>query len=130
MKIKRIIGTRPSNIPPSWLIFNAPRPLWGTRTWEGDFLHGVFYAAIDPDDQFAENMIRANVDDDGWLLVWVTWDYVLSWFVDYAKDNDIDPKDEFITEDVIKDCYYQNKGIEEISLVEFLINMEVDHAGH
>ena len=41
---------RPYNIPSDYLIFNAPRPLPGEITWEGDFLSGRYYAAMPADD--------------------------------------------------------------------------------
>ena len=35
----------PQDIPDGWVIGNAPRPLAGQITWQGDFRHGIFYAA-------------------------------------------------------------------------------------
>jgi hypothetical protein len=35
------------------IIWNAPRPLAGTHTWQGPFVCGVFYAA-GPRDQYAQ----------------------------------------------------------------------------
>jgi hypothetical protein len=35
----------PADIPEGWKIANAPRPLAGERTWDGQFRHGIFYAA-------------------------------------------------------------------------------------
>jgi len=43
------IRTRPENIPEDWSIYNAPRPIPGEIVWDGDFLHGVFYAAVPPE---------------------------------------------------------------------------------
>lgn len=37
-----------SVIPSSFVIYNAPRPLFGHLTWQGPFLTGIFYAAVDP----------------------------------------------------------------------------------
>src|ERR1019366_515437 len=34
----------PEQIPAGWLIVNAPRPLNGEITWDGEFRHGTFYA--------------------------------------------------------------------------------------
>ncbi len=124
MYIRRVIGTWPSDIPTSWMIFNAPRPLWGTKTWEGYFLHGIFYAAIDPADEFRERMIRDNVDNDGWVTIWLPRSYVLGWFVGYAEDNGVDIKDPFITEDIIKDCFYQYHAVDKIDIEDFLKNIE------
>jgi hypothetical protein len=35
----------PEPIPGGWLIVNAPRPVGGEITWEGEFRHGLFWAA-------------------------------------------------------------------------------------
>lgn len=63
-----IIGSRPAEAPEGAWIFNAPRPLYGAVTWQGEFVHGIFYAAILPADDYAENFIRQNVSLDGWVL--------------------------------------------------------------
>jgi len=54
-------------MPDSWLIFNAPRPLLGHQEWQGDFRHGVFYAAINPEDTGSYRMIKYNCEMDGWF---------------------------------------------------------------
>ncbi len=38
----------PEAIPEGWLVVNAPRPVGGEMTWEGEFRHGLFYAAAPP----------------------------------------------------------------------------------
>lgn len=35
----------PDDLDPSWVVWNAPRPLYGEREWQGAFRAGVFYAA-------------------------------------------------------------------------------------
>jgi hypothetical protein len=35
----------PQAVKAGWVIANAPRPLIGDVTWQGPFMHGVFYAA-------------------------------------------------------------------------------------
>jgi hypothetical protein len=72
MKKLYIIAERPSHIPKHWIICNAPRPLMGTDTWGGDFRHGIFYAAIDPADEFAEMNLDTNRKLDAWELVFYT----------------------------------------------------------
>lgn len=62
-----IIGERPQDIPESWMIFNAPRPLYGHKEWQGEFEHGVFYVAVNPDEYGADGFIKENVRNDGWL---------------------------------------------------------------
>jgi hypothetical protein len=75
------------------LIFNAPRPLWGTREWEGDFLHGIFYVAVDPTDARAEMMIKQNAELDGWLCEYVTMEQVRAWAAQIAAERGYDRKD-------------------------------------
>lgn len=57
------IGTRPTHtpdgtpIPPDWPIHNAPRPLYGTLTWQQPQApfraFGWFFAVTDPTDEWA-----------------------------------------------------------------------------
>ena len=72
MKKLHCIGYRP-DVPEGWLILNAPRPLVGTMTWSGDFLHGVFYSAIDPGDEFAAQSLEACRYLDAWEVIY--WQY-------------------------------------------------------
>ena len=50
--------TRPADIPADWTFYNAPRPLYGHKRWQGDFRHGIFFAAVmpegDPTDEFGD----------------------------------------------------------------------------
>ena len=72
--VKRIpvIGERPHSIPENCLIFNAPRPLYGHMEWQGEFEHGIFYVAIDPDSHGAEGFIEGNISLDGLLIEYWT----------------------------------------------------------
>lgn len=45
-----IVGPRPDEAPQGWTVWNAPRPLYGARTWAGEFITGRLYAAQNPDD--------------------------------------------------------------------------------
>ncbi len=74
MKTRYIVGTRPQDAPAGHLIHNAPRPLHGDKTWQGDFISGIFYAAIDPDGDGAEWFIQQNQNLDASELRWVTMD--------------------------------------------------------
>jgi len=66
------IGNRPENIPENWTIWNAPRPICGNEAWDGEWLHGRFYTAIDPDDEFAEKMVTENISLDAWMIEYIT----------------------------------------------------------
>lgn len=74
MKTKKlyIIGRRPENIPDNWIVFNAPRPMLGDKDWCGDFHHGIFYAAVDPDGYIPEKWMQKNCDLDGWVVEYVS----------------------------------------------------------
>jgi hypothetical protein len=72
-RIKRVyvsdelVSTYPAD--QGWRIFNAPRPLTGTQTWVGDFLSGVFYAAVALDDPNRDYCLQANFNLDAVELV-------------------------------------------------------------
>lgn len=55
----------PDNVDPAtWLVYNAPRPLVGHVTWQGEFRNGIFYAAVDPTRWGADVYDDANRADD------------------------------------------------------------------
>ena len=41
-------------------LFNAPRPLYGEVAWEGEFRHGIHYAAIWPDTYRGDDLVEQN----------------------------------------------------------------------
>lgn len=90
-----IVGDRPATVlgwhawmhhrsnvelPAAWLVFNAPRPIPGDLEWEGDFRHGIHYAALDPakaeggdGDRRHHAWQLAQIKSlDGWLVEWKT----------------------------------------------------------
>jgi hypothetical protein len=59
----------PESVPSNWIIFNTTRPLVGTKTFENaSYLHGRFYAAIDPSDEFASQYIKSDISLDGYVI--------------------------------------------------------------
>lgn len=106
MKTFKCFDPRPADIPPGWLIFNAPRPLAGHRTGTGDFRHGIHYAAVDPTAPDAEQMKRRNTADDGWLVGYVTQANVDAWAVEFARENGYDLSDS--TPEEIRQSYLVN----------------------
>jgi len=62
----------PADLPEGWLIANAPRPLGGQRTWEGQFRHGIFYAASP---EIREGTFGWKADD-AWLITFTTNDAI------------------------------------------------------
>ena len=69
----------PDDVPEHWQIWNAARPFPAHRTWQGDFAHGVFYGAIDPDGKFGQEYIERALELDASLVVWKSeddvWEY-------------------------------------------------------
>lgn len=104
--IKRVVGTKPA--PPGHLLFNAPRPLYGT-TWQGDFEHGIFYAAVDPvGDPYAANWIKRNVELDGWLLEYITEADIEKWGREQLEHDGIDSVD--YEPGDLRDAYWATQG--------------------
>jgi hypothetical protein len=102
---RQILGDRPADIPENWIVFNAPRPLFGTLitaaggpqagcTWIGDFVTGRLYAAVDPEDEDAQRWIDENRSLAAVILVYVSQEEldqrVDEWAVGYAKKYNLD----------------------------------------
>ena len=116
--IKRVLGTKP--IQSDWIIFNAPRPLYGTQTWQGDFAHGIFYAAVDPvGDPYAHDWIKRNAELDGWLLEYVTEEDIAKWGRQHLIDQGVNP-DDYDQSDYIY-AYWHLRGRSETTLEELLM---------
>ena len=76
---------RPYQAPEGWTIWNAPRPLYGSVEWQGDFLHGIFYVAIAPDEQRSAWMIAENASLDGWVIEFIDDDAYAKIVTEMAK---------------------------------------------
>lgn len=95
MKLFHVLAKRP-DVPEDWMIFNAPRPLYGTKEWNtGPFLHGVWYAAIAPDEERKDWMVERNVSLDGWLVFYHTAEELAAIAFEYYEKNypnvEVDP---------------------------------------
>ncbi len=115
MKKLRIIGEWPKDIPENWELWNAPRPIYGAREWSGDFGHGCFYAAIDPDDEFAERWRQNNIDLDAWKIEYVTEDEAVQMVKDYYTQiypEDIDLLND-ASRDLLLEGFYEHCAIVE-----------------
>ncbi len=94
-----VIGNRPTQAPDGWSIFNAPRPLCGDTQWTGDFVHGIFYVAVDPADDYAAGFIACNANLDAWQLEYTTEEVAVTEMLSeyqatYPDEvNEIDPAD-------------------------------------
>lgn len=108
----KVLGTRPTQtpdgkvVPANAVIYNAPRPLYGSvilqdgpgmngayrLTWEGEFICGIFFAAVIPDDQDAHVWHRANRQNHATILEYVTIKDVRAQLLDhYVTGGDADP---------------------------------------
>jgi hypothetical protein len=73
----------PKDLPDGWIIANAPRPLNGERTWQGQFRHGVLYAAQ-----------PAQPEGDDWdrerhAAILRNWESIDAWQVEFITDAEI-----------------------------------------
>lgn len=101
MKTVKVIGNRPAHVPQDWPIHNAPRPLYGQKLWQGDFFHGIFYAAIDPADEYSPGFVKENDRNDAYELVYLAREQAIQQAFEYYQKNfpkivdkiDLDDKD-------------------------------------
>lgn len=98
------------------IIFNAPRPLWGTETndsWELPFIHGRHYAAVDPNDDRYEAMVKQNNNLDGVVLVFVTQEYAKQIAIEETKKQY--PNREFDFDDPKYYEFLVGKGVKHLN---------------
>jgi hypothetical protein len=90
---KRLIRLEDGTVVPKhWDIYNAPRPLPGNMTWQGEFLHGRWYCAVDPEDEFASKFRAAIECLDGWKVIYDCEDQYQRWKADKLKKYAIGPE--------------------------------------
>ena len=65
----RMVDVLSVDVPNGWIVMNAPRPILGQKTMEGDFVSGRHYAALDPADSMTDVYIKENVKLDARVLV-------------------------------------------------------------
>lgn len=120
--IMPLLESFPLQCPAGWIVFNAPRPLFGTECWQGQFRHGVFYAAINPSDPYAQQWIRENAYLDGWVCEYwgMTDNRLLIWAKDYCVKNGISWHEMKSCYDIriIKDSWLYNNDRREETLLE------------
>ena len=66
-------------------MYNAPRPLYGELNWKGPFLHGVFYAAMNPVGEYAQMYREFNETMDAWPVEWVTEPEARRWLTEHTR---------------------------------------------
>jgi hypothetical protein len=93
-----VFGPRAEVIPAGltvgldWPIYNAPRPLSGTVTWERTGIGaGRFCAAIDPTDPYAAAFTRRCAQDGAYLLVFTTQEEAEAWARAHCQEYGVDP---------------------------------------
>ena len=90
---------RNPDVPQSWTIYNAPRPLRGHMSWQGPFRHGIFYVAVappgDPADEFGDSELftERNRSLDGHVCEWISREEIEEWGRSYCADNDVEYSD-------------------------------------
>lgn len=65
---RAMIGSKPDNVPANWIIYNAPRPIYGHVEWRDSNGFGFFFAAVDPKGERAEWMQVENQRQDAMIL--------------------------------------------------------------
>ncbi len=86
MRTRRIIAERPANIPNDWVIMNASRPFMGHEMWTGDFVSGVFYAALNQKESNYEAKLNFNQSQDATILEYVSRQDVVDEMIAYYQD--------------------------------------------
>jgi len=78
---------RPSDVPENWIVFEAPRPLDGDKTWRGGEGLGWHYAAVNPEDPFSFprylDLLRKNAAR---VVKYVSEKDYLEWLKTYFED--------------------------------------------
>lgn len=64
---------------------NAPRPLWGNKHWQGDFVCGVFYVALDPASELHLDRLEHNHTQDATILEYITQQWVVDEMIAYYQ---------------------------------------------
>lgn len=70
---------KPEHVPDDWEIYNAPRPLYGHEHWKGHFRSGVFFVAIDPEGDYADEYREKTLQLDGHRCVFIDKSVIETW---------------------------------------------------
>ena len=68
-------------------LFCATRPLMGSKTWEGDYLAGRFFAYVEHGDEFASQNIITNKSLDARLIKHVSMDEIHAYINGKFRSN-------------------------------------------
>jgi hypothetical protein len=107
LKAVWVIGAPPTQAPVGWRIYNAARPLYGDVTWQGDFITGVHFAAIDPKGPDALAQVQRDQELDARHLVYLTpetWSRIVDAYTEQlGSEYGVDARD-FDRVDVEDSC--------------------------
>lgn len=109
---------RPDMFPDDWIVFNAPRPICGHRTMEGTFMHGIFYAGVDPEGEYALDFITNNWRLDADPVQFVTDEEMIALGKKYATEHHSDCDFSDFPDDVFIDCFCRENIIMQSFVVE------------
>ncbi len=70
-----------------WELYNAARPFPAHHTAQGEFIHGVFYGAIDPLADCADEYRKRAGELDASRMVFVEQDIVEQWGRVYCEEH-------------------------------------------
>ena len=76
------------NVRDAWELWCASRPLYGNICWEGEWVHGRHWAAIDPVDPYADRFRAETVALDGWRVVRASRAEAEAWYRKLIKPDD------------------------------------------
>jgi hypothetical protein len=107
--VRNLLIERPADVPADAIIFNAPRPLYGTTTWQGDFCSGIFYAAVNADDPYRMEWIKENQKLDARVLAYVPESEARQKVAGYYKNLGYDVTPEQMDE-YWRDSFWQHFG--------------------
>lgn len=85
--VQSIIGNRPIEIQDDWLVFNSPVALCGVLEWFGKYRHGIYYAAVNPNETTANEQIEKNLEFGAFLCEFVPPKVVRRWWKECSKEN-------------------------------------------
>ena len=108
--IRFVLGQRPADTPEHMEIYNAPRPLYGHSYWQGPFICGIFYVAIDPSLPDADELRRRTLENAGTQLFWVDEDTAFEkqrqWYIKHYPDTAGEIVDDSQYHDYVVDAYF------------------------
>lgn len=85
MRTRRIIAKRPAKVPNNWIIMGADRPLMGHEMWTGEFISGVFYGALNPEESNYKAKFNFNQSQDAIIVEYISQQDVVDEMIFYYE---------------------------------------------